>query len=218
MGGRGGRPLAARRRARAVQDDRRRRHLETRAHGPRALRGSGGGVRGGHRSRGPRHALRRALCAAAHPVVLCLGAGGHGRKRPGRDLQERRRRRHLAQDGQRAARGHGAHRDRRLTQEPEDRLRGGPELRGRVERQRRRAQPQGRGLPLGGWRRDLDPHQPPQPAAVLLQPDPRRSRERAARLRPGFRAARLGGRGPDLPRGPLREGPSRQPRPGRGPA
>ena len=105
---------------------------------PAPYGGPGGGVRGGHRSRGPRHALRGALCAAAHALVLRLGARGHGRQGPGRDLQERRRRRHLAQAGPGAARGHGPDRHRRLAQEPARRLRDRPEPRGRNERQLRR--------------------------------------------------------------------------------
>ena len=76
----------------------------------------------------------------------------------------------------------------------------------------------GRRLPVRGRRGDLDAHQPAQPAAVLLQPDPRGPRERPAGVGAGLRAARLGRRRPLLPRGPLRQGPPRLPRPGHRPA
>ena len=64
----------------------------------------------------------------------------------------------------------------RLREEPEDRLRGRPEQRGRHAEHRRGRQQARRRVPLRRRRRDLDADEPAQPAAVLLQPDPRGSR------------------------------------------
>ena len=61
-------------------------------------------------------------------------------------------------------------------------------------------------------RRNLDAAEPARSAPVLLQPDPRRSRERQARVRARLHAPRLRRRRQDVPRGPLQEGASRQPR------
>ena len=110
------------------------------------------------------------------------------------------------------------HRPRRLEERPAHRLRDRAVGRGRHEQHRRGPEQERRRLPLGRRRRDLDAHEPAQPEAVLLLPDPRRPREPRARVRARLRAPRLGRRRQVVPRGPLREDPPGQPRPGHRPA
>ena len=150
LGRRGGRPLDDRRRARTLQDQRRRQDLEGRAHRQRSPGREGGRGRRRPRSREPRRRVRGALRAAAHAVVVHIGAGAHGRTGPGRHLQEQRRRRHLEAPRAGAARGHRPHRPRRLQEGPAHRLRDRAERRGGDEQHRRRAEPPGRGVPVGG--------------------------------------------------------------------
>ena len=114
-----------------------------------------------------------------------------GGRDAGRHLPVDRRRRHVEEADERPPGADGPHRPRRLRREPEGRHGRRPERRGRDERIDEVESRRGRGLPLGGRRRHLDAHLAPEPAPVLLQPDPDRPGERPARLRPRLRPLRL---------------------------
>ncbi len=210
--GRLGRPLDEGGRARPLPDDRRREELDEGPLGRLARRRRHGLRRRRPLPRRPERRLRGALRAAAGSVGLHLRRGAHRRPRRGRHLPLGRRRRDLDEAGERPPGRDGPHRARHLGLEPEGRHGGRPERRGRDERDRRDREPRRRDLPLGGRGRDVGPHLAPEPAPLLLQPDPDRPGERPARLRPRLRPLRLGRRRKDVPRGPLREGPSRLPR------
>ena len=185
------RSVGRRRRARRLQDQRRRAQLE--AHAARRRRDRR--HRAGDRPDQQQGPLCCHLSAAA-------GAVGHERRR--------RRQRHLEVDGRRRdvdedrerhpGRAEGAHRDGRLSRQSQRALRPG------------RARHRERRLPHRRRRRDLAQAERGQPAADVLQPDPHRSADRLADLRPRGAAARLRRRRPHLPRRRRRPDPRRLPR------
>ena len=185
------RPVGRRRRARGLQDRGRRPELEADA------------------ARGRRHRRHRAgdgpveqQGALCRHLPAAAGAVGHERRR--------RRQRHLEVDGRRRdvdedrerhpGRPEGAHRDGHLPRQPQRALRP------------RRAPHRERRLPHRRRRRQLAQAEQRQPAADVLQPDPRRSADRLAHLRAGRSAPRLRRRRPHLPRRRRRAHPRRLPR------
>ena len=184
-----GKPLAARGRAGPLQDDRRRDDVEEGPLGRGARRREDRLRRRRPRPLEPRNASTR--CSTR-------GSGLPGPSSPaptltgGRDVggifRSDGRRRDVEEADERPPGADAADRPRRLPEEPEDRLspssrptKGGRATIRDIEEQA------GRRLPVGGRRRDVDADEPARPAAVLLQPDPRRPGERQARLRPRLR-------------------------------
>ena len=221
LGGRDGRPVAARRRARALQDDRRRRDLEGRAHGARALRATGSAAaRWPSIPRTPTSLYAALYARRRTPWSFASGPERHRRQGPGRDLQERGRRRHLAQ-----ARARGC--PARTGRIGLDVSRKNPRIvyaivqsdEGGTERHRRRAQParaassapRTRGE---SWTR-TSPLNPRPFYFSQIRVDPEND-QRVYVL--GFALHVSEDGGTHVPRGPLREGPPRQPRPGHRPA
>ena len=212
----------ARRRARPLQDDRRA------ARPGRPCSGRGRALRRDRVGCGdvvldpaePERALRHALRAPAHALVVHVRARRHGRQGPGRHLQEHGRRRHLAEAREGAARrGPAASASTVFAQGPAHRLR---------DRAERRRRPRAASTRCAAARAASSA---PRTAARPGRARARSTRGPSTSARSGSTprttsgstcsASRCTSRddgGTHLPRGPLRQGAPRLPRAGHRPA
>src|SRR5581483_478898 len=201
--------VAGRRRARSLQNDRRRENMEIGFESKPAARCEDRLRRCRARSAKSRDRLRRIVRAAAHAMEFHLRSHPNEWRRCRWNFQEHEWWIDMEKIDERHGHANRPHRSRRFREQTECRDGDRAKLRRRHQRHQRIAQPRRWCVSLGRWRRTLDAHERDQLASILLQPDPDRSSERSARLLSRIRVTRLGRRRKKLPRRFVREVSSR---------